>query len=173
MAKINKNKSEIKKNVPDRSIFLQKCGRETCFFTRLILRVYSRQTVLIVSIKFIFSWWCITWLESNLFRNCKLWNFLKTDQFTHTDFFHRKLNCWRCMHVEFVRRPGQLDSVHMIFLDVEKQCEYGPVFHPTFSFFSRGVNHVETSWQPWTTLVTLFDQCTHWGAIILSQFCIQ
>ena len=146
--------------------FFRSVGEKHVFFTSLILRVYSWQTVLIVSIKFIFSWWCITWLESNLFRNCELWNFLKTDQFTHTDnlvprafpskngwgrdagmpgcrdagpthflrekpwgrgwhtdFFHRKLNCWRCMHVEFVRRPGQLDSVHMIFLDVEKQCE--------------------------------------------------
>ena len=96
--------------------FLEMWARNI-FLLSLILRVYSWQSVLIVSIKLIFSWWCITWLKSSLFRNCKLWNSLKTDQFTHMDFFHRKLNCWRCMHVEFFRRPGRLDSVHMIFLD--------------------------------------------------------
>ena len=35
--------------------FYRSVGEKHVFFTRLILRVYSRQTVLIVSIKFIFS----------------------------------------------------------------------------------------------------------------------
>ena len=56
---------------------------------------------------------------------------------------------------------------------LEQRFESVPVFHPTFSFISRVVNHVATRWQPWTTLVTLFDRRTHWGAIILSQFSIQ
>ena len=115
------------------------------------------------------------------------------------------------MHVEFVRIPGQLDNVHMIFLiayayglfssqikllemharrvrsdtwsvgqcshdifdNVETAVWISSSFLSNLFFFSRGVNNVATRWQPWTTLVTLFDQYTHWGAIILSQFCIQ